>query len=141
LTEVVVDSSVAAKWFLPEPLSEAAELLLDPAFTLCAPDLLVPELGNVLWKRVTRGQLPSAEARDIVGAFGKVPIELVSSSRLLPSALEIALAYKRTAYDALYIALAVARDCIFVTADERLVHALRVGALSRHVRALSMGIA
>jgi predicted nucleic acid-binding protein len=56
---------------------------------------------------------------------------------LVAAALEIAVAYERTVYDALYLALAVARDCTFITADDRLARALRRGPLARHVRALS----
>jgi predicted nucleic acid-binding protein len=66
-----------------------------------------------------------------------VPLSVVSSSLLVEAALEIALAHRRTVYDALYVALAVARESVFVTADDRLVGALRGGPLAAHVRALS----
>jgi predicted nucleic acid-binding protein len=40
-------------------------------------------------------------------------------------------------YDSLYIALAVARDSILVTADDKLANALSGGPLAAHVRTLS----
>jgi predicted nucleic acid-binding protein len=44
---LVVDASVACKWFVEEDGSQAAEALLDSGSTLLAPDLLVPEVCNV----------------------------------------------------------------------------------------------
>jgi len=44
--------------------------------------------------------------------------------QLLPQAFQIALHFQRSVYDALYVALAVSRKLIFITADERLVNAL-----------------
>lgn len=137
MTPVVVDSSVAVKWFVPEELSDVAALLFEPSYDLAAPDLLVPEFGNVLWKKMRRNELRRDEALEIVGALGEVPLTIVGSADLVVPALEIAAAYGRTVYDALYVALAVARDCVLVTADERLVAALAGGPLARHVRALS----
>ena len=58
----VVDASVVAKWFLPEPHKDKAEKLLrnflGGKVELIGPDLLVAEVGNLLWKR-------SALRRDI----------------------------------------------------------------------------
>lgn len=137
MTPVVVDSSVAVKWFVPETLSEAASRLLDGSFELWAPDLLVAEVGNTLWKKVARAELAVEEARAVLAAFAQVPLTLVSSKGLIEAALEIAAAYRRTVYDSLYLALAVACDCVLVTADDRLVNALAAGPLADRARPLS----
>ena len=137
MTALVVDSSVAVKWFVPEVLSDQAVRLLDGSFELLAPDLLFPECGNVLWKKISRAEIGIEEARDIVHALGRVPMRVVESGRLLEAALEIATTFRRTVYDSLYVALAVARDCAFVTTDDRLVTALSGGPLARHVRGLA----
>jgi predicted nucleic acid-binding protein len=47
---VVVDASVTIKWFVPEPLSDEADRLLGGGDALFAPDLLLLEFGNTLWK-------------------------------------------------------------------------------------------
>ena len=133
----MVDSSVALKWFVPEVLSDEAEHLLDGSVGLWTPDLLFAEFGNVVWKKVGRGEIRPSEARDIVAALELVPLTVVPCSQLIAAALEIAISYRRTVYDALYLALAVARDCTFITADDRLARALGRGPLARHVRALS----
>ncbi len=137
MTTLVVDASVAVKWFVPEPGTERALPLLDGSFDLLAPDLLLPEVGNILWKKVRRKEIAPRDARDILAALSHVPLSIVSSGSLLEGALEIALEYERSVYDALYVALAVARDCRLATGDNRLARSLAGGPLARHIAPLS----
>lgn len=133
---VVVDASVVVKWFVPEVRSLEAERLLDGTVDLLAPDLLVPEVGNILWKKFRRREITGHEAREILAAFARVPVGLVASTGLLAAAFEIAESSGRTVYDALYVALALAHGTHLVTADDRLARALGRGPLAPHVRAL-----
>jgi predicted nucleic acid-binding protein len=137
VTPIVVDASVAVKWFVPEPNAGRALPLLDGSFDLLAPDLLPIEVGNVLWKKVRRKEIGPRDARDILAALARVPLRIVSSGSLLAGAFEIALEYERSVYDALYVALAVARDCRLVTGDGRLARSLAGGPLARHIAQLS----
>lgn len=130
----VVDSSVVAKWFLPEEHSDEARALLTSAVELIAPDLMPIEVASVAWKRVQHGELTAEEATAFVHGLATLSIRIESSDNLIESALVLAIATKRTVYDCLYVALAVAHDCEFVTADERLVNALDVTPLGNHVR-------
>ncbi|SRR5581483_1240579 len=134
MMKVVVDASVAAKWFLPEIHSDAAARLLDPAITLYAPDLIVSEFGNILWKKVRRAEITSVEAGEILHAFGALPLELSPSSALLAPAFELAVRLDRSVYDSLYLALAVAEECAMVTADAKFHSVLAASALAKHVR-------
>lgn len=136
MTPVVVDSSVAMKWFVPEVLSDRAARLLDGSFELFAPDLLIPECGNVLWKKISRDELRAEEGREILQALGRVPMRIVGSPALVEAALEIATTCRRTVYDGMYVALAVARGCALVTADDRLARALAAGPLAPNIRRL-----
>ena len=45
---LVVDASVACKWFIAEAASDAAEALVAGGQMLLAPDLIVPEVCNVV---------------------------------------------------------------------------------------------
>lgn len=118
--EVVIDASVAIKWVAPEALSERAiELLEGPR--LLAPDLLVAECANILWKKVTRGEMTGELAVVAAQAIERVQIELVPMRQLLSESLRLAINLAHPAYDCLYLALAQARGCSLVTADERLV--------------------
>ena len=58
------------------------------------------------------------DVRDVVSVF--------DASRLMDEAIEIALRYQRSAYDALYVALALQEGCPLVTADRRLYDAVAV---------------
>jgi predicted nucleic acid-binding protein len=129
----VVDANVVAKWFVPERLSEEARGLLDGVHELATPDLLWPEIGNVLWKKSRAGELMPREAVGIVRGLERLPLTVFPSRVLLEAALEIALRTGRTVYDSLYLALAVALECRLVTADERLAKAMTGGPLARHI--------
>lgn len=127
MTRVVVDASVAVKWFLPEPLADAAEILLGGAYELLAPELLVLEVENALWKRLRRHELAGASARRIVRDLERAPIEMFSIRRWASLALDLAVRYEITVYDGLYLAVATGHDCRLVTADRRLFEACSRG--------------
>jgi predicted nucleic acid-binding protein len=133
---LVVDASVVAKWFLPEPDASAALRLLDGRCRLTAPDLIRAEMGNIAWKLHARGVLDAQEASDMIEHFLSMPLEVYDSAFLLASALEIAMATQRTVYDSLYLALAVELDGTVITADERWVHTLAGGPFTRFIRLL-----
>jgi len=55
---VVVDASVAIKWLLEESGTRPAVRLLAERRPLLAPDLMLIEAANALWKKVRRGEMP-----------------------------------------------------------------------------------
>jgi predicted nucleic acid-binding protein len=118
-----VDASVAIKWFIDEVQSELASLLLDHA--LAAPDLLGPECANILWKKVGRGELGAAEAETIAAALEASGIALHPTSPLLRDATAMACSLGHPAYDCFYLALAEQLQTPLVTADSRLMSAVR----------------
>jgi len=134
MKRLVVDASVAVKWFVPEIHSTAAARLLEPEHLLSAPDLIGPELGNTIWKKVRRQELTSREAAQILNAFPSVGVEIYPSSALLVSAFELAVALDRTVYDSLYLALAVAQDRALVTADQRFYGSVIESTFASHIR-------
>ena len=52
IVDVVVDASVAVKWFVPENHSNEAIRLLDVGFRRHIPVLLHTEVGQTIWKKV-----------------------------------------------------------------------------------------
>jgi predicted nucleic acid-binding protein len=134
----IVDAGVAIKWFVPEPDSALAHVLLSRPGQLLAPDIIVPEFGNVLWKKVRRGEISRGDADRFVQSFlTRRPLDIRPSHSLLRHALDIATTYGRTVYDSLYVALAVAQNCPMVTADQRLVNTLQGTPLASSLAALS----
>lgn len=123
--DVVVDASVGIKLFVAEPFSEAADRLLagltaDPPTRFYVPDLFYVECANILWKYTRRFGYPAANARQDVRDLRALALRTVSTADLLEPALELALAYEVTLYDASYAALAQQLDLPLITADEAL---------------------
>ena len=136
MKQLVVDASVAVKWFIPEQGSIEAIKLLTGRHLLFAPDIIRPEVGNILWKLYTRRLLTGDEAIQIIEDFLSLPIEICASDPLMTSAFEIAASAGRTVYDSLYLALAIERNAVVITADRRLSNALKNTDLARFVKIL-----
>ena len=122
----VVDASVALKWLLPEADSEQALGMIGRA-NLLAPELMPVELANALWLRVKRLQLTAAEARACLADLAAVPMDYVPDRALTPAALSLACDLGHPAYDCMYLALALERAGVAVTADRRF-----AGAVASH---------
>jgi len=130
---LVIDASVAAKWIKPEVHSEYAAHVLQGPYTLFAPDLLWPEVGNILWKSVQRQEIAPGEAQEGLRVLLRYPITIVPGQSLITTALDIALHYQQTVYDALYVAMATSRNCQLVTADRALHSGLKNTPLQDHI--------
>ena len=119
MSRFVVDASVAIKWVVREQDSGLACALLDDC-RLYAPDLLVAECSNILWKKARRGELSTEHGMLAAQLLEAADIEVLPTRHLLQAATRLALDLDHPAYDCLYVALAVGRGCPLVTADERL---------------------
>jgi predicted nucleic acid-binding protein len=120
--DCVVDASVGIKLFLIEEHSEQADRLFErlagyrPA-RFYVPDLFFVEYANILWKYVRRFGYPPDNARQDVADLRALALTTVSTADLLEPALELAMTYDITAYDASYAALAAQLDLPLITAD------------------------
>lgn len=120
---LVVDASVAVKWFLPEKLSEAADALLMGGHTISAPDLLLVEAANTFWKKTRLGEMDPAHGDEALAALTAGAIDIRPTTPLLPRALAVARDIAHPVYDCVYLAAAEAWGAVLVTADERLCRA------------------
>jgi len=134
---VVVDTSVAVKWFVADAEEHVAEAhALLEAHRLghthvCAPAILPVELINaLLWKGLDAGEL--AEVAEV---FEGLRIALFASDAAsLGRAATIATDERLTIYDALFVALAAELGGELLTADRR-----QAGIRSCTVRLLRAG--
>ncbi|HEY3398567.1 MAG TPA: type II toxin-antitoxin system VapC family toxin [Armatimonadota bacterium] len=116
--------SVALKWFLAEEDKPQAMALLREAnelsCTLRAPDFLVVEAANVVWKRHRRGEVTVEKAAEIIERIAFARLEWTAAVELVPRAAALAMEFDCTVYDSLYLALAEAYEATLITADRRL---------------------
>jgi predicted nucleic acid-binding protein len=115
---LVIDASVLVKWFIDEPGADRAAALRGGE--LAAPDLILVEVGNALWKHQRRGVLSSPDYVDAVEALRVAPITLTPIADLLQAAARIAAELDHPLYDCLYLALAMREGFPLVTDDQRL---------------------
>jgi predicted nucleic acid-binding protein len=133
----VVDASLVVKWFVPEVHSEAARRWLDASHDYIAPDLVFPESGNAIWKKIRRGELSKDEGQQLVGDISVVGVEAVSMRALLPDAHALAVATGVTVYDAMYLTLAVRLETQVITGDDRFARKLAEHPLlAPHIRSV-----
>jgi predicted nucleic acid-binding protein len=130
---IVVDGSVAVKWLVPEQHAVAALRLLNENSGLGAPDIILAEVGNVLWKKWRRGEIEPDAVPEMMMDFRKIPLHLFDTDYLFMDAWDIAKNYSRSFYDSLYVALAVRNNCRMVTADLKLYNALKATSLKKHI--------
>lgn len=138
---LVVDASVACKWFVAELGSAAAEALLAGDQMLLAPDLIVPEVCNAAWSKLHRGEIAPEQATAMVAALPDLLDELAPSASLAGRALAIANALAHPTYDCFYLALAELRGAQMVTDDRRLLARLATTPWARLAMKLGDDIA
>jgi predicted nucleic acid-binding protein len=128
MSDIVVDSSVVAKWMLPEADSpQATRLITDVAQKgelLVILDLALVEVANAIWKRHHKGLSTLDETREFLDDLLQSPVHIESAVRLLKPGLEIATKYGIAVYDALFVAICQDLGLPGVTADEPLYHAV-----------------
>jgi predicted nucleic acid-binding protein len=123
---LVIDASIAIKWVVEEEGTPEA-LALRSTANLVAPDLIVAECANILWKKVGRGELRRREAVLAGRLLERAEVELVPTRPFLAAVTRLAVDLGHPAYDCFYLALADAQGCRFVTADDRLLRKLSEG--------------
>ena len=116
---LVVDASVAAKWFVREDLSDEAAELLGYFDRLCSVDLLIAEVTNIAWKKLTLGVIAPAQAADMAKGIRAAISKLYPSGLFNERALQLATELRHSVYDCLYLACAEALDAPLVTADRQ----------------------
>ncbi len=89
MTTFVIDASVAIKWVVDE--DGTAEALLLRRHRLLAPDLLIAECANILWKKVRRKELSEEVAVVSAGVLARSDIEFEALAGLMEQATRLAI--------------------------------------------------
>jgi len=120
---LVLDATVAVKWFTNEPLRDKALLIRDKyvkgLVDLIAPGLLFYEVANALRYNPRFGV---EEVKNALKALENLGISLYGfEGQLRDTSIELAYRFGITVYDAAYVALAVIQDAVLYTADKEVV--------------------
>jgi predicted nucleic acid-binding protein len=126
---VVVDVSVAVKWFLTDERDRFADSILDRTLRGGAyvPALFRWEIQNVLLMAERAKRITPSEVDDALEALRDMPIVVDFPGDRIFSGSEMQLArhYDLTPYDAAYLALAANRHAPLATTDAALMYAAR----------------
>ena len=133
MNPIVLDASVFAKMFFEEAHSAQVRRIVSKARELIAPDLILAEVANVIWKRHARREVDDAEAAVVVREILRFPIRLIPTTVLLSDAFSIALDCQRSVYDSLYLAAAIQHHATLITADRRFARAIAATASAQFV--------
>ena len=140
---IVVDASVAVKWYFPEMGSETAIALLDhPEGWLHGPDMLAIEVCASFVRGANMDKARKPDAHKFISDFsaklndGTVTTHRLSSAQTAKAAI-LAIDLGHPLKDCLYLTLAMELDCPLVTADARF--AAKALGVYDGVRVLGMG--
>lgn len=141
----VLDASVLAKCFLPSHLEPhflqaigLIEKFRKNHIQLIEPDFAWAEIGSVFLKSVRRGVFTEAAAKNALRELHKLDIDFAPSAALIETAFVLAHRHDRSVYDCLYLALAIAVEAEFITADEKLCNAIAGKAPVKWLGAISL---
>jgi hypothetical protein len=123
---IVIDASVAAKWYLPERGSKEAVELQEGPDQLVAPELIRLEVAASITRRVRsakeKERLPPEEALGRCAKWFRLldqaAIALIPERELLEQAVKLSVEIKHTLQDCMYLAAARGLDAPLLTADK-----------------------
>ena len=127
---IVVDASLAVKWFLVEEFSDAAQDLAVRCHregrAIVAPLLIDFEVTNVIRQQMIQHGATIDSALEMLDIYLAYPIALMAPSHLNRSALALSAEFQLSAtYDSNYVALARDLGCSLWTDDQKLIEDLR----------------
>lgn len=122
---IIIDASIAVKWFLPEGLSQAATGLLTCNKKLLAPSILLNEVTSAIAKASRLERVKPEEAMDMitrwVGMLDRHIISLIDTKEIFDKAVCLCLELKHPFHDCFYLAAALQFNTSLATTDKRLI--------------------
>ena len=115
---LVVDASVAIKWFVREAQTEQARRLIAIPDPLIAPDWIMIEAASTFSRKVRESKLLLIHAERHLQDLPRFFERLHPSVELVQSALMLSYRLRHPVYDCLYLVLAEREDTRLITADQ-----------------------
>lgn len=126
---LVIDASALVGWVMPDETDLDLEALSADHAEIAAPWLIWAELRNILIVSGRRGRLPEGMAEQIllaVDGFG-LDLDVAPASAVV---MDLARRHRLTAYDALYLELALRRGGALASLDAALRRAAQAEGVS-----------
>ncbi|MCR4318459.1 MAG: type II toxin-antitoxin system VapC family toxin [Planctomycetes bacterium] len=125
MKQMVVDSSVVLKWFLPGEVYEAQSLSIFEDFVQRKVEIHVPtifhyEVLNVIVVSIRRERLNHSKADTALQNFLNLKFPTHDALDLAWDVLQACKEYPISGYDASYLSLSTSLNADFFTADKRL---------------------
>jgi len=119
--DVVLDASVAVKFYFYEEGSERARSILTSGIVVAAPELLHLEMASTAVKKIRMGLSTSEHAQDALTSVGDLLDAVEPLSGLRNRAFHFARDFGFSVYDGVYLALAEQLSAPVLTADNLLI--------------------
>ena len=131
MSAFVLDNSVVSGWLIENQSSAYADAVAErlKASRAIAPPLLRLEVTNVLRTACKRQRLIAAQAHAMLTALAALPIDIDMTAPNPAQILDLALRHDLTAYDAMYLDLALRRALPVATRDLALADAARAAGV------------
>jgi predicted nucleic acid-binding protein len=128
VTAFVLDNSVTMRWCFentPNPYAENIPQQLSSGEVALAPVLWRYEVGAVLAKAERNGIIDSQKVADFLTAIRSFDITIgrEGTERVLTEVYRLAVTYRLTGYDAVYLELALRMNLPLATLDQELAQA------------------
>ena len=119
--KVVLDANCAVEIALNKPEGDRLKARLNDSEQVLAPDFLIPEFVNALWKYHQFNQLSLSVCDQAMDLLPVLVETFVPSQELYREAFALTRAQQsRAAYDMFYLALARREDAVLLTLDATL---------------------
>jgi len=127
----VLDNSVVCGWLLESQATAYADAVADrlQEDRAIVPGLLHLEYTNVLRTACKRGRLIAQQAQEAIGQLQQLPMDTDREPPDPAMLLALALRHDLSAYDAVYLELALRRQLPIATVDAALADAARVSGV------------
>lgn len=128
-SSIVLDSSIIAAIFFPEPYSDWAEKIVKEHDVLYTVDTAFAEVANVAWKRIVIHGHDVDKTMSVLGdalEFISEVCEVLTTFSLYKEAIKIAVSNRMPIYDALFLAALSIKNTKLATLDKQLIRKLKL---------------
>ena len=116
----VLDASAAVRLILGDPAAEGLAEVIRAAPLVLAPELMLTEVANALWKLQRAEQLAGLDPQQLLADANDLVDRVEPDRHLQAEALALACHLGHPVYDYLYLSLARREAATLITADRRL---------------------